>query len=224
MAHDTLNDILVKVSGIVSQTTDVTDTSDEYALWRSYANIAQKEWAETFEWPQLYAEYSTRTSTSTGNATVALPTDFRKLAAFPRITYDGSDTADFPEISPLSQSQYLSTEKYVYRLDTSTGAYLYVHPATLASGASIFIPYWRSPASLVSPANQVDCPNPDYMVRRITGLVWEAREDQRFQQANAEAQRILANLLEFENAHGVAYNDVIPTVEESRYNFRIGRD
>lgn len=224
MAHDTLNDILTKVAAIVSQTITVTSTDDEYGLWRAYANMAQKEWAETFEWPQLYAEYNTQTSTSTGNATIALPTDFRKLAGFPKITYDGTNTADFPEISPLTQSQYISTDKYVYRLDTSTAAYLYVHPASLVSGASVFIPYWRSPASLVSPANIVDCPNADYMVRRITGLVWEAREDNRFQQANAEAARILSNLLEYENAHGVAYNDVIPSVEESKFGFRLGRD
>ena len=86
------------------------------------------------------------------------------------------------------------------------------------------MPYWKSLASLVSPADIVECPNPDYLVQRVIAMIWESREDARFPQAKAEADKILARLLEQENAQGFAYDQQITTPEQRNYNFRIGRD
>lgn len=222
---DSLNDVLVKVSAVVSQTTSVTDTSDEYALWRSFVNMSQREWAESSDWPNLYTEFNSRTSIATSVITVSLPSDFRKLATYPRTVYDGSNSAEMAEIDPQKKTMYNpSSDHYCYVLE-NTGTYsLIVNPTITASGASIFVGYWRSVASLVSPADKIACPNPEYIVQRTIAHIWEAREDGRFTQAKAEADRILANMLEMETAKGEAYIGRIQTPEELRHGFRIGRD
>lgn len=219
---DNLNDVLKKVSAVVSQTTDVTDTSDEYTLWRNFVNMAQKEWAETYDWQILYREYNTMTSVASANATITLPSNFRKLSGYPRIAT--SENKEYTQIDPQKKSQYTATDNYCYLLATNNGYSLIINPATLASGTSIFISYWSSPASLVSPLDKVDCPNSDYLVQRTIAYIWEAREDNRFQQAKAEADKILGRLLENENTLGYAYNTQIQTPEQSRYGFRIGKN
>lgn len=224
MINETLNDILVKVSSVVNQTTDIDDTTDEYALWRSYANMAQKEWAETYEWPQLYTEYHTRTSTSTGNATLIMPSNYRKLASYPKIVADGANTFEYSKIDPMKKGQYNSTDRFIYELSTNSNSYLVVNPGTLVSGASIMIPYWRSIASLASPTDKIEVPNGEYMVERIIAYIWEASEDSRYPGAKATSQQILANLLEFENSKGEADANTIQTIEEAKFNFRIGRN
>lgn len=221
---DSLNDVLVKVATVVSQTTDVTNTSDEYSLWRSYVNMAQKEWAETYDWQTLYKEYNTMTSNPSGNATIALPADFRKLSGYPKITYDGVDTEEYTQIDPQKASMMQAGAFYCYLLFDPGQSYMIVSPGSLVSGASIFISYWKSVASLVSPADKVECPNPDYLAQRTIAYIWESREDNRFPQAKAEAEKILSRLLENENTQGFAYDNKIITLEEKSYNFRIGRN
>ena len=96
---------------------------------------------------------------------------------------------------------------------------------TLQSGASCKVPYYFSPQSLASPANTVDIPNADYLVQRTIAYLWEAREDPRFPQAKAEAEKILSNMIEYENVFGRAsHDDSVRTVEETRAQFRFGRD
>lgn len=216
---ETLNDILTKVSTIVSQTTDITAGSDEYNLWTSFVNQAQKEGAEVTDFRFLYTEHNTLTSQSTGNATIALPFNFDRLTGFPMI-----DGTEYPEINPWERQQYLSTEKYCYLLNTSSRQYLVVNPGTLASGTSIFVPYRRSLASLVSPADIPEFPSTDYLLKRTVALIWEAREDERFQQAKMEAEKILSRTVENENTRSPGYDDSIPTQLAKKFGFRIGRN
>jgi hypothetical protein len=115
-------------------------------------------------------------------------------------------------------------QEYCYLLRSGATTCLIVSPGTLCSGASIFVSYWKSLASLVSPADIVECPNPDYLVQRVIAMIWESREDSRFPQAKAEADKILARLLENENTQGYAYDTSITTPEQRSYSFRIGRD
>lgn len=227
MARDSLNDVIVKISSIVSQETTVTDTSDEYALWRSYINMAQKEWAESYDWQSLYKEYNyltTAEGTNAQAATITLPGDFRKLAGYPKITHSPSSTDEFSQIDPQTKTMMASDEHYCYLLNNGASTYLVVSPGTLMSGASVYIPYWKSPASLVSPADVIDCPNPDYLVQRTISYIWESREDNRFPQAKVEADKILSRLLENENTQGYAYDQRITTPEQRNYSFRLGRD
>ena len=221
-----LDNLEGKISSVLDQNEDTSDISAaDYSLRREYINMAQHEWAETYDWRSLYRESNLRVSTSTGNASVALPADFRKLAVYPRITYDGVTTEYFPEIRPQEKSQYASTDRFIYILgDQNVGRTLFINAGTLASGASIYLPYYASPASLVSPANIAMCPNPEFLVQRTLAYVWESQADPRFPQAKAEADKVLRQMLEYEQVYGEAYDDRVKTVERTRFDsFRWGK-
>lgn len=224
----TLQDIVSQVIHKVSQTTDVDDTSEEYALITSFVNQSQQEAWDAYDWPFKYGEYNTRTSTASGNCSIAMPANFGKLAGYPKITDDGITTSQFAEIDPWQRDLYDVSARYGYVLNDSGSSTLVVHPVTsdgnLASGASIYVPYYKSLSSLVSPANVTQFPYSDYLVKRSIAHVWEAREDGRFPTIKAESENILARIIEEVSARGVGYQSKILTAEEKGYNFRIGRD
>lgn len=226
---NTVDDIQSRVAAIVDQDNDTTNiSSSDYSLRLNYINRRERMWSETGKWQALYKEYNTLTSTNSGNASVSLPTDFRFIASYPIITYDGANTEEFKEIKGQEEKQY--TDKYVKIMgNPNSGYYMVVNPQTtsgfMASGASICVKYFATPASHASPTDAVVCPNPDYLVQGVVADVWEAREDARFQQAKVEANRILQNMIEFETTPSQASaNDRVKTVEETKYGFRLGRD
>src|SRR3990167_3975419 len=221
-----LDNIQARIAAVIDKNEDTSDISTaDYSLRRELINMAQHEWAETYDWQSLYRESNLRVSTSTGNASVVLPADFKKLASFPRITYDGVTTENFPEIRPQEKTQYASTDKYIYLLgDQNTGHIMFVNAGTLASGASINLPYYASPASLVSPANIAMCPNPEYLVQRTLAYLWESDADSRFPQAKQEADKILRQMLEYEQTPGEGQDNKVYTVERKDFNsFRWGK-
>ena len=227
MSRITVDEIQSQVAGMVDLDEDTSVlSSDDYSLRLSYINRAQREWAEISDWQVLYDEYNVLVSTSTGNASIALPNNFRKLASVPLIPYNSTDTDKYLEVLPQQDNQYNDYDNRVWVLGSPNEGYtLRVFGSTLASGASVKVPFYRSPASLASPANIPTVPNAEYLVQRVVSYVWESREDARFPQAKAEADKILQNMLEYENVYNRASDyDRIKTVEQTRYNFRLGRD
>lgn len=224
-----LDDVQSRVAAVADQDENTSNiTSADYSLRRSYINMAQREWSETYDWKALYKENNSVVSTSTGNTSVVLPEDFRKLAAQPLITHDGTNTDFFQEIRPQEIGQFdLQTARFVYILGNQADNYTMVVNAagTLSSGASIKLPYYASPASLVSPADVAMCPNPEYLVQRTLAYIWEGQSDPRFQQAKGEADKILQKMLDFEVTYGESYYDRVNTTERTQFkNFRWGKN
>lgn len=221
-----LDNIQAKLAAILDQNEDTADISAaDYSLRREFINMAQREWAEIYDWRSLYREVGLRVSTSTGNASISLPADFRKLAGYPKIAFDGVTTEFFPEIRPQEKYIYADTDKFVTVTgDQNSGFVMFINVSTLASGASILLPYYRSPASLVSPANIAMCPNPEYLVQRSLAYIWESKADNRFPQAKLEADKILRQMLEYEQVYGEGYDNKVYTVERTDFNsFRWGK-
>jgi hypothetical protein len=229
MAID-IDSVQSKIAGVIDQDQDVTAIStDDYALRLNYINRREQMWSEVAKWQALYTEYHTLTSTSTGNASLALPADFRTLSGFPEITYDGTNTKQFPLVKGQDEGQMNKTaNRYVKILGNPADGYtMWVNSTNsgnhLVSGASIMVPYFKTPASLASPTNKVTCPNPDYLIQGTIADIWEALGDERYQQAKADANIILQNMLEAEFTPTVAsYDDSVRTVEQTRYGFRWG--
>jgi hypothetical protein len=226
MSRQTVDLIQSKIASILDQNPDTSDlSSEEYTLRLTYMNMALNEWAEMYDWQALYTEYNTQTSTSTGNASIALPSDFRKIASFPVITYDGANSFTFPETKPQNATQYNSNDKRVVLTGNPQDGYnMTVIGTDLVSGASIKVPYFRSVQSLASPADIPEIPNPDYLVKKTVAYWWEARDDTRSGQAKQEAERILGNLIDYENVFSPASDSTtVKTVEETRFgNLRWG--
>lgn len=222
----TVDTIQSRIAGLVDQDESTSNISaTDYSLRLSYINQALREWQEATDWQVLYKEYNVLVSTSTGNASIVLPADFRKLASYPLITYDGATTDQFPETRGQEAGQYISTDKRVEILGNPYDNYiLRVYGASLVSGASVKVPYYKSAISLISPANVAEIPNPEYLVKRTVAYLWEAREDGRFPGMKAEADRILANMIDRENVFSEAstFNRVKTSEEVRHSDFRWG--
>lgn len=221
----TLDNIQSQIAAIVDQDESTTNiSSTDYSLRLKYINMSLNEWQETWNWQTLFNEYNSRISTSTGNASVALPSDFRKLAGPVLITWDGTTTDKFLETFPQEYYQYDASYKRVTILGNYQDNYvLRVYGATLVSGASVKVPYYMSAGSLASPANIAEIPNPEYLVKRTVAYLWEAREDPRFPLMKQEAEKILRNMIEYENIFGKGTpNDRVKTTDEANHSFRWG--
>lgn len=228
----TVDQIQSAVAAVVDQDSDTSNiATDDYALRLEYLNQRERQWSEFGDFDVMYREFHALTSTASGNATVSLPADFRKLASYPQITHDGSNTDGFAEIRSQEESNYKkSVDKYVKIMGNNlTGRSMVINPGNstgnLASGASIMVPYYATPTSLASPANIVQCPNTQYLITGVIADVWESREDARFQIKKAEATEILLNMVEREvtptEASAASH---VRSYDHTRHNFKWGRD
>lgn len=219
----TVDLIQSRVASIVDQNPSTSSLSASvYALRLAYINMALQEWSEAYDWQTLYTEYGTQTSTSTGNASIALPSDFRKLASFPVITVDGANTYAFPDTRPQTARQFISSDKRVEITGNPQDGYnMAVFGTALASGASIKVPYYKSVQSLATSSDIAEIPNPQYLIKRTISYWWEARNDPRYISVQQEAERILGTMIDYENTFGEASTfDRVKTVDETVYGDR----
>lgn len=226
----TVDQIQSRVAGITDQNQDTSAIeSTDYALRLNYINRRERTWAELGKWQSLVKEYNTLTSTISGNCSISLPSDYRSLAILPKISFDGVQTLEFQDIRPQDEGKFdPKTSAYIKLMGNPANGYtMVVNPPVssgqLASGASIKILYYSTPASLTTSTDVVACPNPEYLVQGVIADVWESKEDPRFQQAKAEANQILQNMLEFEHTpNEQSYSSEVHTVEQ-RSSYRWGK-
>lgn len=227
----TVDDIQSRVSGIVDQNQDTSAiSSNDYSLRLSFINRRERMWAEVGRWDALVREYNTLTSTNTANASISLPADFRSLAGFPEITYDGKTTKDFTEIKAQDEGRFdKNTQAYVKIMGTDLlGRTMVVNTPSsnkaLSSGASVKVLYYSTPTSLASPADITSCPNPEYLIQGVVADVWESKQDPRYSNAKVEANLILQNMIEYEHTPSEAsYSRNVKSSDEVRFGYRWGK-
>jgi hypothetical protein len=183
------------------------------------------DWANSNEWSTLKVVHNGLISTSTGNASYALPVDFKKLDSYPRIMSDGLTVFEFPAVNPSKNTIYNDNDRFVNILGNDRDAkVMYIHAPQLVSGASVQFTYWKSPQSLASASDVVEVPDPTFLVQRALYYIYKGAEDGRFPEAKVESEKILIRMIENENSLGIAYVDRnIPNYLEQTH-FRIGRD
>jgi hypothetical protein len=226
-----LQEIQNRIAALVDRNASApNNTSNHWNQRLSYINSAQDEWAQLYDWQALYKEYNTLTSTASGNTSIALPSDFRKLASYPRVNTGTADDG-IAEIRPQEKDQFLpNSDRFMYILGNYNDGYtMVVNPGNstgnLASGASIYVPYYSSAPSLVSPTDISPIPDPDFLVKKAESYWYRSFGDNRWTTAEQEAQLILQRMLNRENTHSEATNTYnrIRTVEETRFNHRWGK-
>lgn len=218
-------DIQTQIAIEIDQSsTAPTQGGTDWNIRLTAINRANLDWPNAYDWRVLHKPFNGIISTSTGNASLALPGTFKKLDSKPLITWDGSNTAEFPIIDISRNSLYLDSDKYVNELGNDRdGRTLYIH-STLVSGASIQFNFWASPVSLASATDITECPDPTYLVQRSLYYLYKGREDGRFPEAKVESEKILARMIENENTLGVGHDDNRVHNYNQDRGFRIGRD
>lgn len=203
----------------------ISSTSTDWGLRLSPINRALFDWSESYDWKQLTKIHNGVVSTSTGNASYALPANFRRMIGFPKIVYDGTTAFDFPIIAPeKNYTVNLDSDRFVNVIGSDAdGNTMIINSPTLASGASVQFVYHAFPVSLASTGQLTECPDPTYIVQKALYYIYKAKEDGRFPEAKAEADRILARMIENENTLGIGYQDRRVSISPLN-GFRLGRD
>jgi len=231
MARLTVNQIMQSIAATVNQeATAPTAGGAEYTLWLAYINRAYQEWGESHDWEVLKKTFWPGV-TGVSTATVSLPLDYRKLAAAPRLHREDMsqiEGEEFADIQEETMGLYNKNDKFVYQIgDMSSGFSLIFHPGTLSSGASVEIPYFSVPTSLASPAEVPLVTDPQFLVDRAIGYIFEARSDPRFQQSETKAREKLLQMVEGQNdSKYTSYGSpqYVSTAPLRKAGFRMGRD
>lgn len=221
----TIDDIQKQIAHEIDQDKDAPTTGGtDWTIRLGLINRSLRDWSETYDWDDLKKIYNAKISTSTGNASLALPNDFRKLDSFPRIMSDGNTAYDFPQVDPSENIRYIDSDKYVNVLgNEGDGHTMYIHANTLASGASVQFTYWAYPATLATTSDVPVIPDASYLVQRTLYYLYKGREDGRFPEAKVESDKILARMIENQNARGYASTDRRVSVGIEGYkNWRVG--
>lgn len=217
----TLQDAQEQIASEMDQSpTAPTAGGTDWNIRKNALNRALIDWENSNDWDSLKVVYNSKV-TIAGFATLGLPANFKKLDSLVGIVWDGNTYDRFPVIDPSLNNQYNSSDRFVNVFDNAKdGKALYIHSATLSSGASVQFTYYKSPQSLASATNIIEVPDPTYAIQRALYYIYKGREDGRFPEAKVEADRILARMIENEASRGLAYKDRSIPVG----SFRIGRD
>ncbi len=220
-----VNDIQNQIASEVDLSSTAPSTSDsDWSLRLNLINRSLRDWAESYDWDDLKKVHNGIVSTSTGNASYALPADFRKMDGYPRIYSDGVTAYDFPISDPSKNLRYTDSDKYVNILgNESSGKVMYISANTLASGASVQFTYYAYPATLATTTQVTEVPDASYLVQRSLYYLFKGIEDARFPEAKVESDRILARMIENQNARGFGHKERRVQVGAEPYsNWRVG--
>jgi len=218
-----LQDIQTHIAFEIDGNATISSSSADWGSRIFPINRALFDWADTYDWKQLLKVHHGVVSTSTGNASYAMPSNFRRMMGFPKIIYDGVTDTDFPIIAPYRNYEMnLNSDKFVNVIgNDKDGNTMVINAPTLASGASVQFTYYAFPASLASTGQITECPDPTFIIQRALYYIYKSREDGRFPEAKVESEKLLARMIENENNLGVGYADRYVQTPILR-NFRVG--
>lgn len=218
----TVDEIQQQIASEIDQSSTAPTTSDaDWTIRLNLINRSLRDWADTYDWEALKKIYNVNISTSTGNASISLPSNFKKIDGYVRIP-----NYDLQIVNPTENLLYTDSEKYVNILGNDVdGKTMYINAGTLASGASVQFTYYASPATLATTTQKSEISDPSYLVQRTLYYLYKGREDGRFPEAKVESDRILARMIENENTKGWGEKDRRVHVYSHPFrNFRVGRD
>jgi len=218
----TVQDVLQSVGATIDQDTTLPEGT-ELLTRVQFCQRAQLDWFEFYNWQELRRPFAPTVLASM--TSIGLPQNFVRLAS-PVYDYSGGIDSPFEyqELnSPSDRFRKLSTDKFVYVAgDDSSGRSLQIRPA-LASGVSLNFEYQCMPSSLASINNTITCPSLQFMAKRVSYYILQARSDSRFQIVQAESDTLLGQLLERQDTPTGGQNNRVPNWM-SRQSFRPGRD
>src|SRR3990167_10544754 len=101
-----VNDVMLGIANEIDQSDSAPATTEaDWTIRLGLVNRSLRDWSESYDWDDLKAIHNGLISTSTGNASYALPSDFRKLDGYPKITWDGTNSDEFTPMDVSSNSQ-----------------------------------------------------------------------------------------------------------------------
>lgn len=191
-------------------------TGTELDVRINYARQALNEWAAAYNWRQLKQPFFPN---ATG-ATVSLPSNFRNLIGAPRNLTGNGVWQEYPQIQPEERYNYNTTDYYCYIWGDAASGYSVVFN-NLASNASLSIDYQRYPSGLATLSDSIEADDGEYIKMKVISYVLQSRSDDRFPIVDADANRMLQNMIGRENIVNPGGSNSTPKRGASA--FRLGR-
>lgn len=179
--------------------------SDDWNLRGAILNEAQRDWAERYDWDAL-REISV-TSAVSGMATYALPATFRRMERY--VVIGGLDYSEVEAIEAAYMPS--SNDKYFHVTgNPDDGFILSVNPTPSSGPTTMSYAYYTYPSAMSTASAVSPCSNPYFLTQSAYSRLLEIDEDPRFASGRAEAEAILAQMLENE------FMSRIPSLKERR--------
>lgn len=160
-------------------------TGDDLNVRINYAQRAVDEWASAYKWKDLKKTLFPLTTC----ASLTLPSDFREFVGIPR-----QGQLDFPEIAPEDRHSKEDSDTYFYILGNRSEGYTAVVNG-FSADATLSMTYQRYPSNMATLSDVCEVPDPDYVTQKVISYVLQSRTDERFPIIEAEAKRLLANMV-----------------------------
>lgn len=160
-------------------------TSDDLTVRTDYAQQAVREWADAYRWPEL----STPSSVFLTTATITL-VDFKELEDAP-VDLQGEI---YPQIRPGDRIYKESSDKYCFITGNEQSGFILTVNG-LSANATLSLTYQRQPSNMATLSDICEVPDDQFVVQKIVSQVLQSRSDERFPQVEANAQRLLANMI-----------------------------
>jgi len=180
----TLQEILINSNSYLDLAAELP-TGDDLEVRIDYAKQAVREWADAYKWKELSTPatlYATLGTASLNN--------FKELESIP-VDYWGNE---YPEIRPADRTQKEVSDRYCYIEGNESKGYIATFNS-IASLATLSITFQRHPSNMATLTDVCEVPDDQFVVNKIISLVLQSRSDERFPQVEANAQRLLANMI-----------------------------
>lgn len=160
-------------------------TGDDLAVRIDYAQQAVREWADAYRWPEL----STPSSVFLTTATIAI-TNFKELEDAP-VDLQGET---YPQIRPGDRIYKETSDKYCFITGNEQSGFVLTVNG-LSAGATLSLTFQRHPSNMATLSDFCEVPDDQFVVEKIISKVLQSRSDERFPQVEANAQRLLGNMI-----------------------------
>jgi len=185
----TLQEILISVNAYTDLEASVP-TGTELTTRVDFAKQAVKEWASAYQWPELTKIYEVDPGTL---ASISLPSNFAEFQGAPE-QLDNGNWVEFPEIKIKDKYGKNSTDKYCYLLGDKSAGFTAVFNY-LTANATLSIVYQAQASLMATLSDKCVVTDDEYIKTKVISYVFQSRSDDRFPIVNAEANRLLTNMI-----------------------------
>jgi hypothetical protein len=181
----TLSQILVDANAYLDLDASLP-SGDDLSVRIAYAQEAVREWADSYRWKELTQKYNLFLTLGTAS----LPGNFKELVSIPEDT----NRQQYPEILPGDTIYKNTTDRYSY-IEGNEAMGFTMTVNSLASLATLAITFQRQPSNMATLSDICEVPDDRFVVKKVISLVLQSRSDERFPTIEADAQRLLTNMI-----------------------------
>ena len=164
-------------------------TGTELTTRAEFAKQAVREWANAYQWPELSKRYEVLGT----SATLSLPSDFAEFESAPQQNENGA-WIEFPEIKEKDRYGKGASDKYCILTGNKALGFTAVFNY-LTTTATLSISYQAQPSLMASLSDTCVVPDSEFVKTKVISYVLQSRSDDRFPTVNAEANRLLQNMI-----------------------------